>query len=624
MRVPHPQRSFALPESLEPRTLLSSSFPNVNVSKLAGNQAEGSISIDRANPNNEFALSNIDSGDGLMAATSSDGGHSWSERLIADDTDGLPPACCDPSVSFDTFGNLFVTYVNANVNDVVVLMSTDAGHTFSVLTNFRGNVDQPTLTTGPASTASTASTGSTSSPQASSPQAGSVWVTFQKNNVIFAAGATVSGLGEVGSFTPLQKVPGSGNGNFGDIAIGPAGQIMVTYQVQQSNTLSKIFVDTAAGVADPKFGKAVLATTTHVPDFDYIAAQPDRSIDAEVGLAFDRSGGPFNGRVYLVYTEETPASSGNTDILIRYSDNLGGRWSQPARVNDDTTLNSQFLPRIAVDNTTGQVAVGWYDTRNDLVSGGPGDTDSTSNDDAEYWATLVAPQPTGLLVSPNQQISAGVSNAFDANSDIDYGDYSGLDFYGGTIQPLWFDNSNSTGNNPNGTLHALNPYTAAVPSSAFAVGTNLALGGLGSPTGPVAVLYYHGTTNPGYVRIGSTYAITVVYEPDAAGVGVASLGNANLLVTGPNGFSAAARLGKVKPLKSGAVVATYELINPAGRWNITEDGTYTINLAPGQIMDNAGQTTPGGILGTFAVTSHRGKGSHAGGTGFRHHHQSHD
>src|SRR5579859_4849539 len=99
MRVPYSRRSSALPESLESRTLLSSGFPNIDISKLPGNQAEGAISIDRANPNNEFALSNIDSGDGLMAATSSDGGHSWAQRLIGDDSDGLPPACCDPSVS---------------------------------------------------------------------------------------------------------------------------------------------------------------------------------------------------------------------------------------------------------------------------------------------------------------------------------------------------------------------------------------------------------------------------------------------------------------------------------------------------------------------------------------------
>jgi len=41
---------------------------------------------------------------------------------------------------------------------------------------------------------------------------------------------------------------------------------------------------------------------THVGGFDFIPAQPDRSVDAEPGLAWDRTGGAHNGRVYLVYT----------------------------------------------------------------------------------------------------------------------------------------------------------------------------------------------------------------------------------------------------------------------------------------------------------------------------------
>src|SRR5579872_3254540 len=94
-------------ESLEPRRLLSSSFPNINLSKMLGNQAEGQITVDRADPSKVFAVSNIDVGDGLVAVTSSDGGATWSAaKTIANDKDGLPAACCDPSATFDSFGNL--------------------------------------------------------------------------------------------------------------------------------------------------------------------------------------------------------------------------------------------------------------------------------------------------------------------------------------------------------------------------------------------------------------------------------------------------------------------------------------------------------------------------------------
>ena len=45
---------------------------------------------------------------------------------------------------------------------------------------------------------------------------------------------------------------------------------------------------------------------------------------------------------------------------------------------------------------------------------------------------------------------------------FDFGDYSGLAFYGGIFYPCWGDNSNSFGDNPEGTLHTLDVYTSAV------------------------------------------------------------------------------------------------------------------------------------------------------------------
>src|SRR5947208_13515525 len=103
------------------------------------------------------------------------------------------------------------------------------------------------------------------------------------------------------------------------------------------------------GLGPAGFGTRVSVTDTHVGGFDFIPAQPDRSVDAEPGLAWDRTGGSHNGRVYLVYTLEHPNESNNTDIYVRYSDDNGATWSEPKRVNDDATVNSQFLPKIALD-----------------------------------------------------------------------------------------------------------------------------------------------------------------------------------------------------------------------------------------------------------------------------------
>jgi hypothetical protein len=545
-----------------------------------------------------FEISNIDVGDGLLAATSDDGGVTWSRRLIASASqDTLPPACCDPSAAFDSFGNLFVTYLSSDTNQILVLQSTDAGHSFTLLGKFRGDVDQPTIVTGP----------------------GSVWVTFEYNSSMAATGAPVTGLGTVGSFQPLQKIRGTGGGNFGDVAIGSSGQVIVTYQKQLTKTSSKVFVSVDSdGLGPAKFGAPILATTTHLGAFDFIDAQFTRGIDAEAGLAFDRSGGPFNGRIYLVYVDETPAASGNTDVMLRYSDNGGSVWSNPIRVNDDTGGNSQFQPRISLDQSTGQLGVSWYDARDDHGDLGPGDTDKLTNDDVQFFATVIVPQTNGVLVAANQLVSAGVSNAADSNNSIDLGDYSGLDFFGGTLHPLWFDNSDSTADNKDGLHHALEAYTASVPASAFPLATAISLGGLTDPAGPVASLPFSAGANPGFIKKGNSYTVTVAYT-DADGVSSSSIANTNLSITGPNGFSATAEPVRVKPRKGGAVVATYLVTNSAGNWSDSDAGVYTIKLQPNQILDSRSRPSAGGILGSFTVAIGLKKESRGGGGGSRHH-----
>jgi hypothetical protein len=96
----------------------------------------------------------------------------------------------------------------------------------------------------------------------------------------------------------------------------------------------------------------------------------------------------------------------------------------------------------------------------DLGAGGPGDTDGISNDDAQFWGAFST--QSGVSFTRNIRISAGTSNSHDSENGIDYGDYTGLSFYGGIAHPAWADNSNSTGTNPDGALHQLDIYTAAV------------------------------------------------------------------------------------------------------------------------------------------------------------------
>jgi hypothetical protein len=202
------------------------------------------------------------------------------------------------------------------------------------------------------------------------------------------------------------------------------------------------------------FGAQSSPTVTQVGGFATIPAQPLRKIDAEAGLVWDRSGGPFQGRVYLMYTDRPNTSSADTDIYLCYSDDSGTSWSGPVRVNDDPVGNgkSQFLPRIALDQTSGYIAVSFYDCR-----------DSAGNNTTEFWAAVSTNGGASFL--PNVKVSAGVSSALVpviAATKFDYGDYSGLTFFGGVFYPCWADNSNSTGDNPNGASNYFDICTARV------------------------------------------------------------------------------------------------------------------------------------------------------------------
>ena len=405
---------------------------NVNVNQQTGNQSEAAIAIDPTNPQRLFAVANA--GNSLMMSFSTDGGATWTARFDANGgADGLGTACCDPSVSWDAFGNLFLVYLDVKVlpptknGPVRVALSTDGGQNFSPLANMpSGSVDQPTVTTG----------------------AGAVWVTWTDgSDAINASGATVTGLGSA-NITAFSAPIKAGNGDFGDIAIGPAGDVMVAYQRPHGGSGPTQLYVALKPAAMNAFNAEISVVTTPMSGFYSIPAQSSRTIDPEAGLAWDRSGGAHNGRIYFINSDVAKSGDTNTSNYVRFSDDNGTNWSAPVKVNDGVSTSSAFLPRIVVDQTTGQIAASWHDTRN-----------SADNKSAEFWG---ATSTDGTAFSANFKISAGISNATNAANGIDYGDYTGLSYQQGVFNPIWSDNSNSTGDNPDGANSRFDLYTASV------------------------------------------------------------------------------------------------------------------------------------------------------------------
>lgn len=528
----------------------------------------------------------------------------------------FPVACCDPSAAYDDFGNLFYIYLAIDPltsrSAVAVLLSVDDGQTFEQIAEFRGeqptepvSVDRCEVTTARLADGTSA-----------------VWVSFVDFSStaysITAVGATITGLGVVGTtdrglggaFLAPQKLPQGGPGtgaplphNIAHVNIATSGIVSVAHQEVGRNPRDRIFVNTDPdGLGPAGFGNAVLVDVTQLTFFEPQPGQPERGVSAVPTLAYDRSNGPNQGRLYIAYaqavTEQRADIYGlpisaitDSNILLRFSDDHGGTWSPPIRVNDDpvTDLNSQFFQRVSVDPVTGNVAVGWLDSRDDV---GGGDAD----DEIGYYLAVGQSQSTGVAFAPNMKLNVGLSNArFSGNFGNDYGDYTALDFYNNVVWASYPDNSNSTGDNPSGKLRAFDIYAARVRVT----DTPEVVPPFVTPASPLSPTLVKPVS---LVRKGRFYQLRVRYS-HPSGVNAATVDGGDVVVTGPNGFSQPMQLVRAKAQQQGTrVLAMYRLPAPGGKFDSAENGVYTATLQAGAVTstDNT-TTTAGGTLTRFVV-----------------------
>src|SRR5919204_1953586 len=107
----------------------------VKVSRWHNNESEETVAVNPTNPNNIVIVSNVEvPAAGMFEGVSFDGGATWTTKLIGDN-DNLGAACCDPSLSFDRYGNLFLSYLYNVGNKVPVALSTDGGLHFHLVAN---------------------------------------------------------------------------------------------------------------------------------------------------------------------------------------------------------------------------------------------------------------------------------------------------------------------------------------------------------------------------------------------------------------------------------------------------------------------------------------------------------
>jgi len=112
----------------------------------------------------------------------------------------------------------------------------------------------------------------------------------------------------------------------------------------------------------------------------------------------------------------------------------GATWEPARKINDLPTLNDQFNPKLAVDETDGQLAVIYYDT---VLDSGRLRTDvwmQTSLNDGVSWSA-----PIRVTTAPTDETAPGADIPGGGFFGDQYGDYNGLSTHEGRFYPCWTD-----------------------------------------------------------------------------------------------------------------------------------------------------------------------------------------
>lgn len=429
------QRAIPGYTSTAPRSVSLVTEQNIDVSMFNnGGEFQPRIAVDPTQINRLFSVASRGSGAGFLAATSNNGGVVWNTRGLTGN-DGLPLGAADPDVAFDEFGNLFVAYQSQS-GRVLVALSTDGGESFTLLHDIAPG-----------------------SKPAIAAAKGAVWISYTRtNNQIAVSGASVTNLGTVGQFTAPAIAPSSSGYSFSDVEIGPNGQLAVLYVLDNNSsapTNIRLSVD-SDGLGAGGFSPAVLVANTNVGTANFVGAF---STNPGASLAWDRSGGDHDGRLYVVYANELPQASQDLDIFLVSTDNAGAIWTAPVRANQFVS-RAQFMPGIALDQTNGDVFVAWYDAVRDTGNPFTGSNDNLLNTDVEFVGAISVNGGNSFL--PRTVVSAGITNVPGAGSPQNVGQRTSIAFHNGVIHPVWSDNSNATGTNPNGALNDFDVLTATI------------------------------------------------------------------------------------------------------------------------------------------------------------------
>ena len=412
---------------------------NVDASNECGPQSETFITLNHSNPQSLAAGSNEIFRLPMRGYFSFDGGSTWGGVDLP-----LPPPLSgtndtrfgsDPSLAFDTLGNVFYGYIvvffgngkGINGTEVAVARSSDGGQTYPEVNFFSFQSGGNHFNDKPIITADT---------NLNSPFRDNVYIAWDAAS----GGSTSGGIrlarstdhGLTFTSTRIDNPGGPGRGIGANPFVGPNGELYAAWNdFSNANTIA--FNRSFDGGVT--WGTQTVVAAKSAPFELLPPAESFRGALIYPACDADRSNGPHSGRLYCSWLDQLPNGLG--DIFLSFSDDQGSTWSTPRTVPDPLPAD-RFNHWLSVDPVTGDVNLSFYDTRND-TTGQRFQTDIYFTQSKDGGATFL---------SPNVRVTTASSNEHDCNgvfpcTGIDYGnqqgDYEGLVSFGGVSHPVWTD-----------------------------------------------------------------------------------------------------------------------------------------------------------------------------------------
>ena len=356
---------------------------------------------------------------------SEDGGTSWSDEIVLPHTNPGYTAA-DPSMGYDSDGNLFICYIDYNplgtAGKVITRKSADGGYTWSdpapvidvAADGSETPVDRPWMVIDRSGTASDGNIYVTTKP--------APWIPFPNRNYFIASTDYGASFGDwryidtigwqIGDFIAAPMA---------SPAVGIDGTVFCIYPAwEPSENLLPRFILAQSTNAGNHF--------TYSEVFESYG--DDTNVDTSAKVAYLLKTNPTDANK-LVFAYIL-SSFGDMDIFIRTTTNKGVSWSAPIRVNDDAVGSGAMQELVWADyDSDGDLVVSWRDRRNSVDTGYATETEIYG---AVWWKDSIG-FGTNFKIS---ELPAGFDSVLYGNGN----DFMCVEMEQDTIYATWGDTKN--------------------------------------------------------------------------------------------------------------------------------------------------------------------------------------